>query len=167
MSETLLELKDLSVRYTTDGIISRAVNHVNLKLNKGEVLGLVGETGAGKTTTALSLLSLLPKYTSEVEGEILFQGKDLLKLDEKEIRKIRGRHISMIFQDPMTSLNPVFRIGEQIADVIRIQSRQHSQHGRYPHIQKEGVPSPVLRRHETKGYDRDRDSLQPGSADRR
>jgi peptide/nickel transport system ATP-binding protein len=120
MSETLLELKDLSVRYTTDGIISRAVNHVNLKLNKGEVLGLVGETGAGKTTTALSLLSLLPKYTSEVEGEILFQGKDLLKLDEKEIRKIRGRHISMIFQDPMTSLNPVFRIGEQIADVIRI-----------------------------------------------
>ena len=82
MSETLLELKDLSVRYTTDGIISRAVNHVNLKLNKGEVLGLVGETGAGKTTTALSLLSLL-QYTSEVEGEILFQGKDLLKLDEK------------------------------------------------------------------------------------
>ncbi len=120
MSETLLELKDLSVRYTTDGIISRAVSKVNLKLKKGEILGLVGETGAGKTTTALSLLRLLPKYTSEVEGEIIFNGKDLTKVDEKEIREVRGRHISMIFQDPMTSLNPVFRIGEQIADVIRI-----------------------------------------------
>ena len=119
MSEKLLELKDLSVRYTTDGIISRAVNHVNLDLAKGEVLGLVGETGAGKTTTALTILRLLPKYTSEVEGEVFFEGKDILKLSEKEVRDIRGQKISMIFQDPMTSLNPVYTVGEQIGDVIR------------------------------------------------
>ena len=119
MSEKLLELKDLSVRYTTDGVISRAVNHVNLDLAKGEVLGLVGETGAGKTTTALTILRLLPKYTSEVDGEVLFEGKDILKLSEKEVRDIRGQKISMIFQDPMTSLNPVYTVGEQIGDVIR------------------------------------------------
>ena len=119
MSEKLLELRDLSVRYTTDGVISRAVNHVNLELNKGEVLGLVGETGAGKTTTALTILRLLPRYTSEVEGEVFFEEKDILKLSEKEVREIRGQKISMIFQDPMTSLNPVYTVGEQIADVIR------------------------------------------------
>ena len=126
MGEKLLEIKDLSVRYTTDGIISRAVNHVNLSLNKGEVLGLVGETGAGKTTTALTLLRLLPRYTSEVEGEVIFQGQDILKLSEKEVRDIRGQKISMIFQDPMTSLNPVYTVGEQIADVIRFHNQDIS-----------------------------------------
>ena len=118
MSEKLLELKDLSIRYTTDKIISRAVNHVNLSLEKGEVLGLVGETGAGKTTTALSILGLLPKYTSEVEGEIIFEGENLVGASEKKLRTIRGQKISMIFQDPMTSLNPVYKVGEQIGDVI-------------------------------------------------
>ena len=126
MSEKLLELKDLSVRYTTDGIISRAVNHVNLDLAKGEVLGLVGETGAGKTTTALTILRLLPKYTSEVDGEVFFEGKDILKLSEKEVRDIRGQKISMIFQDPMTSLNPVYTVGEQIGDVIRFHNENMS-----------------------------------------
>ncbi|MCQ2558455.1 MAG: ABC transporter ATP-binding protein [Oscillospiraceae bacterium] len=119
MSENLLEIKDLSVRYTTDGVISRAVNHVNLSLKKGEVLGLVGETGAGKTTTALTLLRLLPKFTSEVEGEVFFEGQNLLTISEKEMRAVRGDKISMIFQDPMTSLNPVYTVGEQIGDVIR------------------------------------------------
>ena len=126
MSEKLLEIKDLSVRYTTDGIISRAVNHVNLDLAKGEVLGLVGETGAGKTTTALTILRLLPKYTSEVDGEVFFEGKDILKLSEKEVRDIRGQKISMIFQDPMTSLNPVYTVGEQIGDVIRFHNENMS-----------------------------------------
>ena len=119
MSEKILELKDLSIRYTTDKIISRAVNHVNLSLEKGEVLGLVGETGAGKTTTALSILGLLPKYTSEIDGEILFEGENLVGASEKKMRSIRGQKISMIFQDPMTSLNPVYKVGEQIGDVIR------------------------------------------------
>ena len=119
MGEKLLELKDLSIRYTTDGVISRAVNHVDLSLEKGEVLGLVGETGAGKTTTALSILGLLPKYTSQVEGEILFEGENLVGASEKKMRAIRGQKISMIFQDPMTSLNPVYKVGDQIGDVIR------------------------------------------------
>ena len=119
MSEKLLELKDLSVRYTTDKIISRAVNHVNLTVKKGEVLGLVGETGAGKTTTALSILGLLPKYTSKVDGEIIFEGENLVGASKKKMRSIRGKKISMIFQDPMTSLNPVYKVGEQIGDVIR------------------------------------------------
>lgn len=120
MSEKLLEIKNLSVRYTTDKVISRAVNNVSLSLNKGEVLGLVGETGAGKTTTALALLRLLPKYTSQVEGSIVFEGTELTKLKEKKMREIRGQKISMIFQDPMTSLNPVYKVGQQIGDVIRL-----------------------------------------------
>jgi peptide/nickel transport system ATP-binding protein len=119
MSEALLELKNLNVQYITDKIVSRAVNSIDLAVNKGEVLGLVGETGAGKTTTALSIMGLLPKYTSRVLGEIVFQGENLVGVGEKKLRTIRGRHISMIFQDPMTSLNPVFKVGSQIGDVIK------------------------------------------------
>ncbi|MDL2294188.1 ABC transporter ATP-binding protein [Ruminococcaceae bacterium OttesenSCG-928-D13] len=126
MSEKLLEIKDLSIRYTSDKVISRAVNHVNLTVNKGEVLGLVGETGAGKTTTALSILGLLPKYTSQVEGEIVFDGDNLVNANEKKMRTIRGKRISMIFQDPMTSLNPVFKVGDQIGDVIRYHNSRTS-----------------------------------------
>lgn len=128
MGEKLLEIKDLSVRYTTDKIISRAVNHVNLSIKKGEVLGLVGETGAGKTTTALSILGLLPKYTSEVEGEIIFDGENLVGASEKKLRTIRGSRISMIFQDPMTSLNPVFKVGVQIGDVLKFHNKDLSHH---------------------------------------
>ncbi len=126
MSEKLLELKNLSVRYTTDKIISHAVNNVNLSLEKGEVLGLVGETGAGKTTTALAILGLLPKYTSKVDGEIIFEGQNLVGANKKIMNSIRGQKISMIFQDPMTSLNPVYKIGEQIADVIRFHNPKMS-----------------------------------------
>ncbi|WP_114297980.1 ABC transporter ATP-binding protein [Anaerobacterium chartisolvens] len=128
MGEKLLEIKNLSVRYTADKVVSRAVNQVNLSIDKGEVLGLVGETGAGKTTTALSILGLLPKYTSTVEGEIIFDGENLKGASEKKLRSIRGSRISMIFQDPMTSLNPVFRVGSQIADVIRFHNRNISHH---------------------------------------
>jgi peptide/nickel transport system ATP-binding protein len=128
MDEKFLTIHDLNVRYTTDKIISKAVNQINLSLNKGEILGLVGETGAGKTTTALAIMGLLPKYTSEIDGEIILKGKNLVCFGEKEYRKIRGRHISMIFQDPMTSLNPVFRVGEQIADVLRIHNKDIKPH---------------------------------------
>ena len=119
MSGKLLELKDFSVRYRADKVVSKAVNHINLTLHKGEVLGLVGETGAGKTSTALSILGLLPKFAAENDGEIIFEGENLLKAKERRLREIRGKRISMIFQDPMTSLNPVFRVGDQIADVIK------------------------------------------------
>jgi peptide/nickel transport system ATP-binding protein len=128
MSEKLLEIKNFNVRYTTDKVISRAVNQVNLTINKGEVLGLVGETGAGKTSTALAILGLLPKYTAEVDGEIIFDKENLVGAKEKKLRSIRGKRISMIFQDPMTSLNPVFRVGEQIADVIKFHDNKLS-HG--------------------------------------
>ena len=115
----LLEMKDLTVEYVTDGETVHAVNGIRLSLGKGETLGLVGETGAGKSTTALSVLGLLPKYISRVpQGEIRFKGKDLLHCGEKEMRKIRGNQISMIFQDPMTSLNPTMTVGEQIQEVL-------------------------------------------------
>ena len=119
MDGPVLEIRDLSVRYTTDGIISRAVNNISLEIAEGEILGLVGETGAGKTTTALAMLGLLPKYTAQIEGSIRFKGQEIVGADAKTMRAIRGKHISMIFQDPMTSLNPTLRVGTQIADVIR------------------------------------------------
>ena len=120
--EYVLELEHIRKEYP--GVV--ALKDVTLQLRKGEVLGLVGETGAGKTTTALTVLRLLPKYTSEVEGEVFFEGKDILKLSEKEVRDIRGQKISMIFQDPMTSLNPVYTVGEQIGDVIRFHNENMS-----------------------------------------
>ena len=120
----LLEIKDLSIGYKTDTSYVYAVNGVDLTLEKGECLGLVGETGAGKTTTALGILRLLPDpqgvYSS---GEITFGGVSLLNIAEPAMREIRGKCISMIFQDPMTSLNPVLTVGEQIAEVIRLHEK--------------------------------------------
>ncbi len=121
MAETILEIKDLSVRYVTMDGTSEAVSNVNLTIGRGETLGLVGETGAGKTTTALSILNLLPTPPAEItSGEILFDGADILKMNDTEIRAIRGKQISMIFQDPMTALNPIFTVEYQIAEVISI-----------------------------------------------
>ena len=96
-------------------------------INKGETIGLVGETGAGKTTTALSIMQLVPGPHGRITaGELLFEGEDLLKKSEREMRKIRGGKISMIFQDPMTSLNPVVTVGDQIAEVIKLHSERIS-----------------------------------------
>lgn len=117
----LLELKDVYVKYRTIDADVLAVNGVTLSVEKGESLGLVGETGAGKTTLALTLMRLLPKGVGEVyNGDIIFDGQDLQKLAESEMRDIRGKRISMIFQDPMTSLNPVFSVGKQIAEVLEL-----------------------------------------------
>lgn len=124
MSEKLLEIEDLHVRYRTDEAEVYAVNGLSLSMNKGETLGLVGETGAGKTTTALSILKLLPSKVGEItKGSIKLDGKELTKASEPEMRRIRGADISMIFQDPMTSLNPVIRIGDQIAEVLELHSK--------------------------------------------
>ena len=124
-TENLLEIQDLSVEFRTDDGVVKAVNHMNLQLQRGKTLGLVGETGAGKTTTALAILRLLPERTGCInQGQILFEGRDLLTLSEEEMRtQIRGEKISMIFQDPMTSLNPVYTVGEQIAEVIRLHEK--------------------------------------------
>ena len=119
--QTLLSVEDLNIVYEVDGEITRAVTGLNLNLNKGETLGLIGETGAGKTTTALGLMRLVPDPPGRITaGKVVYDGQDLLQLPEEEMRHIRGNRISMIFQDPMTSLNPVMPVGEQIAEVIRI-----------------------------------------------
>ncbi|MCT4593988.1 MAG: ABC transporter ATP-binding protein [Anaeromicrobium sp.] len=124
MSEKLLEIKNLTVHYATQESTVKAINNVSIVLNKGETLGLVGETGAGKTTTALSIMRLVPDPPGKIiGGEILFEGENLNKKSLNEIRKIRGSKISMIFQDPMTSLNPVITVGDQIAEVIRLHEK--------------------------------------------
>lgn len=121
MDELLLSIRDLTTQYITDENIIHAVNGINLELKTGGSVGLVGESGAGKTTTAYSIMGLLPKLTGKiVEGNIFFQGKDLTTIPEDEMRKIRGNQISMIFQDPMTSLNPILTAGDQIAEVLEI-----------------------------------------------
>lgn len=122
MAEKLLEIRDLSVRFPSDGEIVHAVNGVNLTVHKGTTLGLVGETGAGKTTIAKSILQILPK-TAKVEGKISFDEQELTTLSERKMQKIRGKYISMIFQDPMTALNPVIKVGSQIAEAIRLHEK--------------------------------------------
>ncbi len=119
MSDTLLEIKNLNISYETDDGVVEALNGVSLRLSVGKTLGLVGETGAGKTTLARGIMRLVPMPPGKIRaGEIIYDGKDLLQLNENEMRKVRGKDISMIFQDPMTSLNPVLTVGEQIEEVI-------------------------------------------------
>ena len=120
MNDNILEIKDLAIHfYTEDGDVA-AVNGIDLALRHGDTLGLVGETGAGKTTTAKGILRLIPSPPGKiVSGKVLFDGENLLEKTEKEMQKIRGGKISMIFQDPMTALNPVLRVDDQIAEVIR------------------------------------------------
>lgn len=119
--EKLLDIKDLSVTYKTEDGIVYAVNNLNLTLEPKETLGFVGETGAGKTTTAMTIMGLLPTPPGKVtSGEIMFDGKDMLKIGDKERRGILGEKISMIFQDPMTSLNPSMKVGDQIVEMIRL-----------------------------------------------
>ena len=115
----MLEVKNLHVHYSTDHGIVKAVNGVTFTLKTGETIGLVGETGAGKTTTALGILRLVPNPPGRIiEGDVILDGESLLSISEKQMRKIRGEKIAMIFQDPMTSLNPVLTVGEQISEII-------------------------------------------------
>lgn len=127
MSNNLLEIKDLHVVYKSGGQTVRAVNGITLALKPGETIGLVGETGAGKTTTALSVLRLLPEKVGRIEsGSITVDGVDLLSVSEADMRTLyRGERISMIFQDPMTSLNPVLRVGDQIAEALIYHNKEH------------------------------------------
>ena len=117
----LLEIKGLKTYFSTDEGLVRAVDGVDLRIERGETLGVVGESGCGKTVTALSIMRLIPEPPGKiVEGQILWEGRNLLDLPPAQMRKIRGKEIAMIFQEPMTSLNPVFTIGEQIAEAIRL-----------------------------------------------
>lgn len=128
-SDYLLDIQNLEVTYDTEDGIVRAVNGISLHVVRGKTLGIVGETGAGKTTTAKSILRLLPERTGNIRGgSITYDGRNLLDLAEDEMQAIRGEKISMIFQDPMSSLNPVLRVGEQIAEVLEL----HEQAGGTP-----------------------------------
>lgn len=123
-TEELLRINDLTIEYQTDEGTVYAVNHVNLHLDKGKTLGLIGETGAGKTTIARAILRILQSPPGVVKsGEIRLEGKDLLQLHENEMRRLRGSEIAMIFQDPMSALNPVITVGEQISESIRIHQK--------------------------------------------
>lgn len=119
--ERLLEVDNLHVHFRSSAHTVKAVNGVSFTLHRGETVGIVGESGSGKSVTATSLLRLLPSPPANYpKGVIRYNGEDLLKLPEKRMRSIRGNEISMIFQDPMTSLNPVFTVGDQIMEVIRL-----------------------------------------------
>jgi peptide/nickel transport system ATP-binding protein len=121
MTDLILKIENLVVHYETEDGIVEAVNGIDLQLERKRVLGLVGETGAGKTTTALSILNLVPDPPGVIKsGRIIVNGKDVLKQDIKELERMRGKDVSMIFQDPMTALNPVFTVGEQIAESIML-----------------------------------------------
>jgi len=115
----LLDVRSLSVRFLTDEGTVQAVENVSLEIYPGEILGLVGESGCGKSVTALSILKLIPTPPGQISnGQVLFRGKDLLSLNEKEMEKVRGNEVAMIFQEPMTSLNPVFTVGQQIMEAL-------------------------------------------------
>ncbi len=121
MAGEILQIKDLRIEFVSEGEVTQAVNGVDLSIAEGKTLGLVGETGAGKTTTALSVLNLVPKPQGKIlSGQVILDGVNVLEQSEHEMEKIRGNTVSMIFQDPMTALNPVMSVGEQIAEVVRI-----------------------------------------------
>jgi peptide/nickel transport system ATP-binding protein len=144
-NENLLEVRDLTIEYQSGKTIVHAVNKISFNIEKGESLGLVGETGAGKTTTALGLMRLIPEPPGRIlNSEIRYGGENLLSLPESKMRRIRGNKISMIFQDPMTSLNPVMTVGEQIASAVRLHqklSRKNSLIKAQGMLELVGIPS--------------------------
>ncbi len=145
----LLTIRDLNTYFFTDDGVAKAVDGVDLEVEEGGTLGVVGESGCGKSVTALSIMRLVPDPPGKiVKGEIHFAGTNLLTLSEAEMRKIRGRSISMIFQEPMTSLNPVFQIGDQIAEVLRLHeglSSREAWNRSVEMLRMVGIPSPERR----------------------
>jgi oligopeptide/dipeptide ABC transporter ATP-binding protein len=148
MNQELLSIRGLKTIFASNGGTAVAVDEINLSLKEGETLGLVGESGCGKTVTALSIMRLVSDPGKIVAGEIIFEGHDLLSLSEEEMREVRGDRISMIFQEPMTSLNPVFRIQDQIGEVYRVHrnmSKSEARDAAIVMLKKVGIPSPEKR----------------------
>lgn len=141
---SFLSVKNLVVEFTSDGEVIHAVNDVSFDIEKGKTFGLVGETGAGKTTIAKAILRILPQPPARIKsGEIFFKGEEMLGLAEEKMRKIRGKNISMIFQDPMTALNPIMRVGAQIAEAVRLHencSRTQSVEKAIEMLEMVGIP---------------------------
>ncbi|MGE5588326.1 MAG: ABC transporter ATP-binding protein, partial [Clostridia bacterium] len=145
MGETLLEVRDLKTYfYTEDGVVP-AVDGVSFSVDKGETIGIVGESGCGKSVTSLSVMRLIPNPPGKIiDGEIIFEGENILEKSEAEMRHIRGNDISMIFQEPMTSLNPVFTIGDQIMEAIMLHQKVGKREARAKTIEMlklVGIPS--------------------------
>jgi oligopeptide/dipeptide ABC transporter ATP-binding protein len=144
----LLEVKNLKTYFPTRRGLVRAVDDVSFYVDRGELLGLVGESGCGKSMTALSIMRLIAPPGQIVSGEIIFEGRDLLKLSQREMREMRGNDIAMIFQDPMTSLNPVFTVGEQIAEALRLHrglSRKDARAAAIDAMREVSIPDPESR----------------------
>ncbi len=144
----LLEVKNLATHFPTRAGLVRAVDGVSFHLDRGELLGLVGESGCGKSMTALSIMRLIAPPGKIVAGEILFDGRNLLQVSNSDMRDVRGNDIAMIFQDPMTSLNPVFTVGEQIAEALRLHrnlSRKDARRGAIDAMREVSIPDPALR----------------------
>ncbi len=144
----LLEVENLATHFPTRAGLVRAVDGVSFHLDRGELLGLVGESGCGKSITALSIMRLIAPPGKIVAGEILLEGRNLLQVSNSEMRAVRGNDIAMIFQDPMTSLNPVFTVGEQIAEALRLHrnlSRREARQGAIEAMHEVSIPDPALR----------------------
>jgi len=146
MTTELLNIKDLEVHFQTPRGTVKALNGVNLTMSKGDITGLIGETGSGKTVTALSVMRLLPVPAAKiVDGRIFFDGKDLLRLSEDEMREIRGKKTSMVFQEPATSLNPLMKVGEQIGEAVALHqsaSKREVKEKVIEMMSKSGLPTP-------------------------
>lgn len=152
MTEPLLSVRDLKTHFQTDDGVVRAVDGVSFDIFPREVFAVVGESGSGKSVTALSILNLIPKpHGSIIAGEILFRGQDLLKLKDEELRRLRGNKIAMIFQDPLTALNPVFTVGHQIGEVFRVHkgtSKKQAHARAVELLELVGIPRPDQRANE-------------------
>jgi peptide/nickel transport system ATP-binding protein len=148
MAEQLLEVKGLKVRFTTEDGVVRAVDDVSFELERGKVLGVVGESGSGKSVTAMTVLGLTRDKNTAFEGEVLYRGENLLALPESRLREVRGNEIAMIFQDPMTSLNPVYTVGDQIVEAIVTHeqaSKKEAKRRAVELLRQVGIPNPQQR----------------------
>jgi len=149
VAEPVLEIDNLSVRFNLKRGVLRAVDGVSLSIRKGETFGLVGESGSGKTVTARSIMRLIPTPPGEIAtGTVRFEGRDIYQMSDREIREIRGRQIAMVFQEPMSALNPVFTVGSQIGDVLRTNmglSKAEARERTLEMLQLVGIPSPTSR----------------------
>jgi peptide/nickel transport system ATP-binding protein len=148
MAERLLDVKDLNVQFATEDGIVQAVDGVSFNLDRGKVLGIVGESGSGKSVTAMSLMGLTRGVNARFEGEVLYKGTDLLHVSDRDMQNFRGNELGMIFQDPMTSLNPVYRIGEQIVEAIRAHENVGKRAARARTVEllrQVGIPNPETR----------------------
>jgi peptide/nickel transport system ATP-binding protein len=144
----LLDVRNLQTHFRTPDGVNRAVDGLSFHVNAGETIAIVGESGCGKSVTSMSILRLIPEPPGKIAGEVIFQGKDLLKLSDREMRAIRGNDVSMIFQEPMTSLNPVLTVGRQIGETLRLHqglSKQQAEQRSIEMLKLVGIPAPERR----------------------